>query len=323
MSKQNSGPSEYNERSFTIRGRDFSIADLEVIKRCVQDEYERGRTHISKIICERLDWRQPNGWLKDRACRDVLRELESKGFFELPPPLTKRRSSKKRGRQEKVDHLAQYELETPITDFPSHITLTMVKGSELETIWNELVDKHHYLGHTVTVGRYLKYLIRTAKDDRILGAISFSSPAWRLSPRDELLQLIGIDIDSINSQIIENDRFLILPHVRVKNLASKVLSMATAKVVEDWLDYYALTPQIAETFVNPSMFEGTCYKAANWIEIGYTKGYAKKGASHHNSREPKAIFLYGLNTSMRNKLLEIAKKQNIARSYYEQKTQSH
>jgi hypothetical protein len=87
--------------------------------------------------------------------------------------------------------------------------------------------------------------------------------------------------------------------------------MATNRVVQDWTEYYALTPQIAETFVKHSVFDGTCYRAANWIEIGRTKGYAKKGASHHNSREPKTIFLYGLSTSMRNRLQVMAKEEGL------------
>ena len=293
--------SRCGENSLTIRGREFSVSDLEIIVNCVSRHYEKGRTYISKVVCKKLGWRQPNGWLKDRACRDVLRELEDIGFFELPPPLVKRksRSSKKK----KKDCLKVYDFQTKITDFPKDISLQMAKGNKFEPVWNQLVDKYHYLGYTVTVGRYIKYLIK--EEDRLLGAISFASPAWSLSPRDDLLGLIGVDTDSVNDFVIDNNRFLILPHVQVPNLASKVLSIATKKIVEDWSDYYALTPLVSETFVKPSLFNGTCYKAANWLQVGYTKGYAKKGSSHHNSQEPKAIFLYGLNKSIRKKLFNV------------------
>jgi hypothetical protein len=274
---------------------------LEVIKRCVLTHYESGRSHISRVICEELNWKQPNGWLKDRACRDVLLRLEEMEFVKLPPPLTTRKSNR-RGREPEVgSYLARYNLASPITEFPAHIELEFAKGNHSEQVWNELVDRYHYLGHSVIVGRYIKYLIKANGD--LLGGISFSSPAWHLDARDTILNAIGIY--NPRDYTVNNSRFLILPHVQVANLASHVLSLATKKVVEDWSWYYSITPVIAETFVQPSLYEGTCYKAANWIEVGITKGYAKKGTSYRNSQEQKQIFLYGLDKNTRRKLRQV------------------
>jgi hypothetical protein len=290
----------------TVRGKLFGLTELRIIHQCIFNYKQEGRTRISQAVCEALNWRQPNGWLKDRACRDVLQYLEKAGLIELPPALVKRKLSYRRTKSEKM--LSGYDLTSPVTEMPEEISLDFAKGDRSENVWNELVDKYHYLGYKVAVGRCIKYLIRSG--DILLGAISFSSPAWKLQSRDRLLQEVGIEIDKFHNVMINNSRFLILPNVRVDHLASRVLSIATARVIDDWLFYYSIRPEIAETFVQPSKFDGTCYRAANWIEIGQTKGYAKQGRFHHNSQEPKQIFLYGLSRRMRRQLSSWAKSQS-------------
>lgn len=293
------GNSNGRTSGIELRGRIFTINELNIIKQTVTNSYKKGRTYISKEICRKLDWKQPNGWLKDRACRDVLLQLKEAGIINLPPSLIKRKKRKRIENTNGKQHLEEYDLTTPITEFPTTIDLKFAKGGIEETIWNELVNQYHYLGHSITVGRCIKYLILANR--RLLGAISFSSPAWKLKPRDGILKVMGIT----NSQdyTINNSRFLILPIVQVPNFASYILSVATKQVVEDWKEYYSITPLIVETFVQPSRFNGTCYKAANWVEIGLTKGYAKRGKSYRNSQEPKKIFLYGLDKRIRVALL--------------------
>lgn len=282
-----------------LRGRDFSLEDIQTIHQCTDLYFERGRTCISQAICERLDWRQPNGWLKDRACRDVLRSLSELGIIELPPLKTVYKPDRK------LQPIPLMRSETlvfgkPVESFPKNIELVFAKGNPAEAVWNKLVDTYHYLGHRVAVGRSIKYLINS--EFGLLGAISFSSASWRIKARDELLQKLGFPVDVHRDIVVNNSRFLILPHVVVNNLASRVLSMATRQVVVDWSRYYSIEPQLAETFVEPSRFAGTCYKAANWSSIGITKGYAKKGSSYHNSQEPKFIYIYGLNRRVRHHL---------------------
>lgn len=300
---QKSHVTDGNIKPFNLRGRHFSTEDLEIITRCVQEYFGEGRTKISVAICEALHWKQPNGWLKDRACRDVLLELEKWGLITLPPSRSIRTSSASKSRKT-TSYLTEYDLVSPITSFPSEIYLEFAKGNQNEKLWNELVSQYHYLGHETLVGRCIKYLVKS--DDRLLGAIAFSSPALRLGPRDTILRQLDIDLSLVGELVITNSRFLILPNVKIKNLASFVLSLATNKVVEDWQKYYALTPLIVETFIQPSKFSGICYKAANWVEVGLTQGYAKKGYKYFNSQEPKQILLYGLNRQVRRKLSRIA-----------------
>lgn len=284
-----------------IRGRVFTDTDVGLIRELVTEHFERGRTYISKIVCEKLDWRQPNGWLKDRACRDVLRQLEALDLIELPPPLEKQKRSHSSSDRSVPNLLSHYDLETPIRSFPTKIELTIAKGDKDELLWNQLVKRYHYLGHKVIVGQCIKYIIRQSTE-QLLGAIAFGSAAWRLSARDRILRQVGIE--EPRNYTINNARFLILPNVQVKNLASHILSLATQQVVRDWESYYAITPLVAETFVQPSLYSGTCYLAANWIEVGRTRGYAKRGHSYRNSQEPKIILLYGLTKRIRRQLQE-------------------
>lgn len=284
-----------------LRGRYFSVDELDIIQRCVSENFDLGRTFISKVICEELNWKQPNGWLKDRACRDVLRQLASMNVLELPPPLTKPKISDRKQKSSQDYLLSEYDCTTPINSFPQSIELEFAKGNLSEKVWNALVSQFHYLGHDVLVGRSIKYLIKT--DGRLLGAIAFSSPAWRVDPRDKVLNSIGIT--DVREHTINNSRFLILPYVQVPNLASHILALATKQIVTDWNSYYSVKPLVAETFVQPSLYFGTCYKAANWVEVGTTKGYAKKGQIYHNSQEPKRIFLYGLDKQTRRQLQQV------------------
>jgi len=254
------------------------------------------------VVCARLGWRQPNGWLKGRACRDALRRLEELRIIKLPPKLVKTSNKRRTVRDRRKLKLPPGTVKRVVV-MPQTLTLDWAKGNSAETLWNALVEKYHYLGHNVQVGRCLKYLVRG--DGQLLGAISFSSPAWKLAVRDELLRKMGVSgARAIHDLVVNNSRFLILPQVRVPHLASRVLAFATRQVVVDWSRYYSIAPKFAETFVELRR-KGTCYRAANWSVIGTTNGYAKVGASHHNSQKPKTLFVYGLSRVYRRKLMAV------------------
>lgn len=293
----------------TLRGKSFTPQEIKTILECVEKYYDKGRTFISVMICNDLNWKQPNGWLKDRACRDVLMQLEKRGLFTLPPRICTPINHKRKLTDREIV-LSEYDLESPITQIKGGVNLVFAKGNDYEIAWNCIVDKYHYLGHRIAVGRCIKYLVK--HEEGILGAICFSSSSWKLSSRDGILNLL--EIDDPSNTVINNSRFLILPRVQVRNFASHVLSISTQQIVTDWHDYYALQPLIAETFVDSKKYHGTCYKAANWVAVGQTKGYAKQGGSHHNSQEPKEILLYGLTRQLRRKLHIITTQQVSKRS---------
>jgi hypothetical protein len=278
-----------------LRGRSFKRSTITIVSECIRKFFASGRTRISEEICKRLNWRQPNGWLKDRACRDVLVRLSKLKLVRLPP---RRKRPYRQPGQTRRKRRTRFIFQ-PLTT--GDITLEFAKGNAAERTWNTLVNEYHYLGHKVVVGRCLKYLIHYF--GKPVGAICFSSAAWELESRDRALQELGFSRKKIREQVINNSRFLIIPDTNVPNLASRALSLATKQVAHDWAKFYSLKPQVVETFVQPSRFEGTCYRAANWIEVGRTKGYAKRGGNHVNSQESKRIFLYGLSRTMRRKLL--------------------
>jgi hypothetical protein len=275
--------------------------------RCVASNYSRGRTRMSQVVCAKLGWRQPNGWPKDRACRDVLRRLEELRIVRLPPRLANPTNRKLPVNDPRRKRILQ-GISSPMVVMPEGIELELAKGNSSEALWNALVDKYHYLGHRVQVGRCLKYLVRG--DGNLIGAISFASPAWRLAVRDRLMEEMGFEDRKARDLVINNSRFCILPQVKVPHLASRVLACATRRAAIDWKDFYSVVPVLAETFVEPSRFEGTCYRAANWFAIGMTNGYGKIGSSHHNSQQPKKIFVYGLTRAYRRRLATIVRALN-------------
>ncbi|MBZ0115274.1 MAG: DUF4338 domain-containing protein [Thermoanaerobaculia bacterium] len=283
----------------TLRGRQFSEKDLVLIKTLVTEFYKEGRTRASEEICLALDWRQENGWLKDRACRDVLLRLEARGFLELPP----RKASPAGNRTRKGQKIDTASLD--VDDQPREVSIRklqvrQVKGTSGEAMWNELVARHHYLGFNVAVGRSLKYLV----EDEIgpVAAVGFSDPAWAVQARDHIMQSLGWPRTAARKYGVSNSRFVVFPWARIPNLASAALSRVVRRLPHDWQEYYAIKPWFLETFVDSSRFLGTCYRAANWKEVGSTRGFMKVGSSHQNGQTEKMLFLFPLETSLREKL---------------------
>lgn len=279
-----------------LRGRVFTNEELDTILQVVSEYEDRGRTRISEEVCRALDWRQPNGWLKDRACRDVLVKMEQLGIVKLPP----KRANGARVRCAVPRPLVRLDLYPVITSPVGELELCLAKGNKAEREWNEIVQQCHYLGHHVVVGRCLKYLVRL--NGNLVAALSFSSASWSVGARDRTLSRLGVERAALRDRVLNNSRFLILPNVVVPHLASRILSRAAERVKRDWREYYSVDPLCLETFVQPSMYAGTCYFAANWVCVGRTAGYRKSGTAHANSQEPKMILLYGLTKPLRRRL---------------------
>jgi hypothetical protein len=245
------------------------------------------------------NWKQPNGWLKDRACRDLLLALERFGEIQLPPRKNPGPRGKKRVSTQKYLFLDHKPLEGKVSDY-GPLSLTMIRKSAEEPLWDFLIHRYHYLGHPLIVGSYLKYLVRL--DGRLVAALGWGSAAWKVGSRDAF---IGWDPQTRKRnlhQVVNNVRFLILPWVRVKHLASKILA-ANAKVLrEDWPAFYHTPIQLLETFVDLSRFAGTSYRAANWQYLGRTKGSAKKGSRYTYHGQAKAVFVYPLTRHFRERL---------------------
>lgn len=285
-----------------LRGRTFIDDDIQVVKTIVKEHWTKGRSQISRLVCKSLEWYQDNGRLKERACRDALRTLEERGVLSLPP--TKSRSTHSATH---TDHSFANDhplsptntVSIEVNDITS-LSIVMVRWSEDEELWNRLIATYHYLGYTLIVGRHLKYIVY--EKDIPIACLGWGDAAWHLKDRDTWIGWSKEDRQRNIKLAVNNVRFLILPWVRIPNFASFILSRGVKAMTRDWEYFYGVKPALLETFVDNRRFKGTCYRAANWIYVGSTKGYARRGYSYHNHQLPKDIYIYPLCSNVRKLL---------------------
>lgn len=274
-------------------GRSFGERELAFIRRLIEEDSAVTRAKLSRLVCERLDWRKPDGGLKDMSCRVALLRMERDGLLSLPPP-TRTISRRPPLRTSRADpripvNLPARSLET--------LRLDLVRNERERRLWNEYVHRYHYLGYTPLAGGQLRYFIRADFGD--LALLSFSAAAWRTAPRDDFIGWTGERRQRNLHLVVNNSRFLILPWITSKNLASKILSLAAKRLPDHWLERYGYRPVLMESFVQRDRFSGTCYRAANWTLVGQTKGRGKLGPAGKQSVPVKDIWLYPLHRSFR------------------------
>jgi hypothetical protein len=167
-------------------------------------------------------------------------------------------------------------------------------------LWNAYIERHHYLGHQPMPGAQLRYLVRA--DTQIVALLGFGASAWKTRPRDEAIGWTSEQRRRNLHLIVNNARFLIVPWVRCKNLASRILAMIARRLSDDWQERYAYRPVLLETFVEKPRFAGTCYKAANWQYLGDTQGRGKLDTLHRHAQPIKSIWIYPLRHDFRTHL---------------------
>ncbi len=276
-------------------GREFSEEIIERIRVRVRGDSTVTRTGLSREVCGWLDWRGAHGRLKEMNCRVALLKLERGGVLELPPARSV--SFARPARSEARDE-SWPRVEMTLAEL-GPVWLVPVDGSQaqLSRQWRAMLQAHHPLGAGPLCGAQLRYLV--ASGAGVLGALSFSAAAWRLAARD---QWIGWDEATRQAQltkVVTNSRFLILPTVKVANLASHVLSSAAARIAGDWQARYDITPVLLETFVDSTRYRGTCYRAANWIHLGQTQGRGRQDRTRTAAGTIKDIWVYPLQPEWR------------------------
>jgi len=282
----------------TIRKRTIHKIDLDLIQSTVDRHWDKGRKQISKILCQTWNWRQPNGRLKDMACREVLLTLNRKDLITLPPRLCSANNDK-RNRSIPIVEIDQTPLQGKLSDL-APVKLKLVRNTNLEPLYNSLVQQHHYLGYRQIVGNHLKYMAFI--DTRPVACLGWGSAAWSVKSRDSFIGWDKSTKEKTLHFVANNTRFLILTWISVKCLASKLLGVNAKRISDDWLKIYNHPLYLLETFVEKDRFAGTCYKAANWICVGQTKGTAKKGHDHLFHGNIKDVYLYSLRKDFRKKL---------------------
>jgi hypothetical protein len=264
-----------------IGGQYFSSATLTQIQETIQREPSLSRLTLSRRICEWLDWHSPNGRLKEMSCRKALNKMQQLGIIALPE--AEKKVAFKHSLPNPVDPVIP-QFEGSLADV-GEVCVYPVSSryAKAAKIWTALLDRYHYLQSGPLCGAQIRYLVKC--DQGYLGALSFSSATFALACRDRYIGWTEGARRVHLEQVVCNSRFLILPGVKIPNLASHVLSLALSRLPDDWEQRYQTRPLLVETFVSPD-FQGTCYQAANFTYVGESSG--------RRDGQPKQIYLYPL-----------------------------
>ena len=276
--------------AISFAGRCFSSEELALMRQAATDYAGLGITEISRTICEWLDWKRPNGRLKNHECRQLLERLQLQGVLSLPAlRLSGRRGPRTVATDIRSD--SQTPIQTTLADLEP-LRWTLVETSD-STLWRQFIQRYHYLGYRVPVGAHLRYFVHSARD-QILACLLWTSPAWKIAARDRWIGWSAHQRARNLQYIVNNGRFLILPWVQVKGLASTILARSARRLPKDWHDRYGYSRLLLETFVDSERYAGTCYRAANWLLVGYTKGRGKLDREFKANLSKKAVLLYPL-----------------------------
>ncbi len=261
-----------------------------------------GTTEIARTICELLDWKRPTGHLKNHECRQLLERLADKGWLRLPPlrkvgPRGPRRIAWTPASNPQPEVTGSARAFEPLV-------LTLVEARSRDSaLWNELVDRHHYLRYRVPVGAHLRYFVRTERlGETILACLQWSSPAWKIAVRDRWIGWNDQQRASNLQRIVNQSRFLILPWIHVAGLASKILALSIRRLPADFERRYGYRPLLLETLVDANRFAGTCYRAANWIFLGQTSGRSRMDRYKNTQASNKLVYVYPLCRSVQRHL---------------------
>ena len=275
-------------------GREFTPVELEQVKSLIKCNPGFNRTRLSTEVCRILQWLKPDGKLKDMSCRVAMLRMQKDGLISLPASTRKKKPVRTIEFTNATD--PQKPVVCPVNQLPQ-LRLQMVTKTT-SALWNEYIDRYHYLGHKPLPGAQLRYFITAG--EQIVAMAGFGAAAWQTAPRD---QFIGWTHDQRKANlnlIVNNARFLILPWIQSKNLASKTLSLMIRHLPDDWEARYNIRPVLLESFVQKNRFKGTCYKAANWQNIGETKGRGKLGGQPGKICIPiKDIWVFPLDKKFR------------------------
>src|SRR5947199_5759644 len=279
--------------------------DLRMIQEMVGSCGGLTRMELARTVCELLGWRRRSRSLKARECREFLEKLEVRGLLVLPD----KRAGRPLGSRTAVP-VTEGGNAGAVIQGTAHavgrLELELVRSDEGRRLFRELVGRYHYLGHAVPFGAHLRYLIYADLPERSLVAcLQFSSAAWRMAVRDEW---IGWDDEARVrnlGHVVNNSRFLVLPWVEIKNLASRILGQAAGRIVVDWKRRYGLEPLLAETLVDPQRYRGTCYREANWLDLGRTSGLGRMDRRRSGGEvSPKTVLVYPLTRDAARQLRE-------------------
>jgi hypothetical protein len=291
--------------AFRYRGRVISVSEVEFIRQLIASHPGINRRQLSLKLCEVWQWNQANGAPRDMVCRGMLLGLERAGHLQLPavhhvhrnPPT--RRSVKKGGAVSET-------LDTMLVDMPlaalRPLEFRQVRRGPEEPLFNHLIAEYHPLGYTRPVGEHLKYLVYAA--GRPIACLAWSSAPRHLNARDRYIGWTPEARRRNLRYLAYNPRFLVLPWIQVKHLASHILGLMARRLAGDWEGIYHHPVYFLETFVDTEKHRGTCYRAANWVVMGRTTGRGNNCPDKRPNRSIKEVLGYPLTPRFRELLAE-------------------
>ena len=285
--------------SLTFCGRTFRPGELELMRQTAREFSALGVTEIARTVCELLEWKRPSGGLKNHECRQLLERLQAEGFLKLPG------LRNLGGRGPRRADISESYCEPVLVECAASecepLELVLVESQAESCRWREQVERYHYLGCRVPFGAHLRYW--ACHGGRELACLLWTSPAWKMQARDEWIGWNDEQRRSNLQSIVNHGRFLVLPWVRIKGLASKVLALSARQMPRDWEARYGYRPLLLETLVDAARFRGTCYRAANWIQVGQTAGRGRMDREHKaHGQAIKNIYVYPLVRDARQRL---------------------
>jgi len=278
-------------------GRIFTADDMLAITGLIEQNPDAKRAFLSRQVCLMFDWFKPDGGLKEMTCRVAMLRMQADGLITLP--------ASQMGPRQRTEIIpttatdAQSPLSQPVHEL-APLTIRQVAGAANSRLWNEYIARYHYLGYTPMAGSQMRYFV--FEGERLLALLSFGASAWKLAARDRFIAWEEVSRQKNLQLVVNNARFLILPWIQSKGLASKILSLISRQLPNDWQQRYGYRPVLLETFVESPRHRGTCYKAANWINVGKTAGRGKKCYTHKQIIPIKDIWLYPLRKNFRTVL---------------------
>jgi hypothetical protein len=286
-------------QNWEFSGRTFTEEEMGLIKEIATTYPKLSQAELANTVCELVGWTQMNGKPKTVQCIQFLRKLAGDGELVLPA-LNERICAGRNGtKKESVKDLSW--INTSEMHECGPIKLEAIAPGEQLQQWRTYMSTFHRLGDPNVYGNQMRYIIKT-ESGRDIGCMLFSAPSWSIMPRDEWIGWSPSDRKSRLHLVVNHSRYLILPWIHVRNLASRALSMVARRIQGDWLEAYCYAPVLLETFVDSSLYKGTCYRAANWIYLGETQGRGRNDRLREFVLARKAIYTYPLQRDFREVL---------------------
>ena len=284
------------------RQRVITDADLLFIRQLIAAHPEASRRVLSTLLCKAWEWRQANGTLRTIVCRGLMLQLHRQGLIELPPirrPMPNPLTERQKPSVVEVDTapLCARLAEVRPLEFRS------VRRRPEEALFNSLIEQYHYLRYAQPVGEHLKFLVYAGA--RPVACFAWSSSAHYLGCRDRFLGWSDAARRKNIHLLAYNNRYLLLPWVHVRFLASHLLSRMTRLLSAEWERTYRHPIYFVETFIDPERYRGTCYRAANWVVMGPTTGRGKNAWSKKPTRSIKQVLGYPLRPDFRQRLCHV------------------